>query len=96
MFDFFVAATSENLPEVEHCIDWYKLVFLDIMVAKTKKTVIEPLFYGHIVQTVHKFKYLGTVIGDKLTFDPRLDSVWRLVSAHIFFWELRNGWIPLF
>lgn len=35
------------------------------------------------------YKYLGTVIGDKLTFDPRLDSVWRLVSAHIC-WELWN------
>lgn len=43
---------TDHLPEVEHCIDWYKHIFLDTTVAKTKEMVTEPLFYGHNVQTV--------------------------------------------
>ncbi len=59
-------------PVLSDFIDWCKLSFLDINAFKTKDMIIDfrknpmvisPLVINdHVVEVVHKFKYLGTVI----------------------------------
>ncbi|KAF7705683.1 hypothetical protein HF521_020969, partial [Silurus meridionalis] len=66
-------------------IDWCKLSFLDINVLKTKemivdfrknRTAISPVVINdHAVEIVHHFKYLGTIIDEKLTFGAHVDAV---------------------
>ncbi len=58
---------------------------MDINVLKTKEmiidfrknsTVISPVVINdHVVEVVHQFKSLGTVIDEKLTFEAHVDAV---------------------
>ncbi len=78
-------------PVLTYCINWCKCFFLDINVLKTKEmivdfrknsTVMSPVVINdHVVEVVHQFKSLGTVIDEKLTFEAHVDAVCR--RAHI-------------
>ncbi|KAI5086940.1 gastrula zinc finger protein XlCGF28.1-like, partial [Silurus meridionalis] len=76
-------------------IDWCKLSFLDINVLKTKemivdfrknRTAISPVVINdHAVEIVHHFKYLGTIIDEKLTFGAHVDAVCKKAHQRMYF-----------
>ncbi len=49
-------------------------------------TVISPVVINdHVVEVVHQFKYLGTVIDEKLTFEAHVDAVCKKAHQHMFY-----------
>ena len=88
-------------PIVKDFIDWCKSSFLDINVSKTKEmhidfrknpSVISPVIINdQAVEVVKQYKYLGTIIDNKLTFEPQVDAVCLKAHQRMYFYrKLRN------
>lgn len=88
-------------PVLADFTDWCNLSFLDINALKTKEmivdfrknpTVITPIaINGNAIEVVHQFKYLGTVIDDKLTFEAQVDTVCRKAHQRLYFLRKLGG-----
>ena len=77
---------SNYYQKVENLSDWCKESFLELNVKKTKELVfenncdveIEPLkIGGEHVERVKNFKYLGTIIDDRLKFSENVYLIFR-------------------
>lgn len=88
-------------PVVEDFILWCKSSFLTINVHKTKEMTIDfrksrpvtvPLLIsGQAVESVQQYKYLGTVIDDRLSFEHQVDAVCKKANQRLYFLrKLRN------
>lgn len=81
-------------PVVADFTDWCESSFLDINVSKTKdmiidfrknKNVISPVFINdQAVEVVEEYKYLGTIIDNRLSFDKRGHYARQLTDGCIF------------
>lgn len=88
---------SEHGPVVSDFIDWCKSSFLNINVAKTKEmcidfrknpTVISPVVMDNqAVELVQQYKYLGTVVDNKLCFEPHVDAVCKKAHQRMHFYR---------
>lgn len=52
-----------------------------------QKNLIEDLSE----EAVQKYKYPGTILNDKLTFEPNTDVVWREALQRVFFFFKGNS-----
>ena len=88
-------------PVVEDFIQWCKSSFLTINVSKTKEMTIDfrksrpatvPLSINdQAVESVQQYKYLGTVIDDRLSFEHQIDAVCKKANQRMYFLrKLRN------
>ena len=85
---------SQFLQHVQTFTQWCRDNFLDLNVRKTKEMVIDfrsastdiipDLFIeGTKVERVHEYKYLGTIIDDKFSFDSNTQMINKKMSAKI-------------
>ena len=92
---------SDHGPVLNDFIDCCKSSFLDINVSKTKEmhidfrkkpSVTSPVIINdQAVEVVQQYKYLGTIIDNKLTFEPQVDAVCSKAHQRMFFYrKLRN------
>lgn len=87
----------EHGPVVKEFMDWCSSSFLHISVAKTKEmlvdfrknpTVISPVMIeNEAVELVNNYKYLGTYVDDKLTFETQVDAVCKKAHQRMYFYR---------
>lgn len=79
-------------PVLDEFVDWCDQSFLQINVAKTKEMFGDfrrspPLapcvINGESVTSVQHYKYLGTVLDDKLKFDANSDGLYKKVNQRL-------------
>jgi hypothetical protein len=80
---------------VSELVDWCDRNFLELNVTKTEEMVIDfrrkpsnihPLVIkDEEVRIVHTYKYLGTVIDDKLEWTPNIDTCCKKANQRLFF-----------
>ncbi len=98
--DDSVIVSLLNSEDIDHgpltdFIDWCKLSFLDINVLKTKEMILDfrknhmvifpVVIKYHVVEVEHQFKYLGTVIEEKFTFEAHVDAVCKKAHQRMFY-----------
>lgn len=81
--------------EVEKFVDWCSSNFLELNVKKTKEMVVDystslydhpPLFVnGEMVERVKEYKYLGTIIDDKFSFNNNVETLYKKVNSIMYF-----------
>ena len=81
--------------EVNNFSTWCKDNFLELNVNKTKELIIdfsktpvqhEPLeINDETVEVVEEYKYLGTVIDNKLNFSSHIDEIYKKANSRMFF-----------
>ncbi len=84
-----------NINVLPEFIDWSILSFLDINLFKTKDMIIDfrknptdispVVINDHVVEVVHQFKYLCTVIDEKLTFEAHVNDLCKKAHQHMFY-----------
>ena len=83
-----VSTESQHGPVVDEFVNWCDRSFLLLNTSKTKDMVIDfrrkqpgspPPTYikGSSIEVVDHYKYLGTVIDNKLKFDINTDAICR-------------------
>lgn len=88
-------------PVLLNFVEWCDSAFLNINVDKTKEMLIHfgrsPVFLSSAnindqpVEQVEQYKYLGTVIDNKLSFEPQVDAVCKKAHQRMHFYrKLRN------
>lgn len=88
-------------PVVREFTDWCSSSFMSINVAKTKEMLIDfrkvvpgtpsLVIEDQVVGRVHNYKYLGTNVDDKLTFNDHVDSICSKAHQRMYFLrKLRN------
>jgi hypothetical protein len=85
---------SVYFQEVHRFIKWCKENYLDLNVAKTKELIIDfRLKPGHIpdleiegakVERVSEYKYLGTILDNKLTFDANTEAIHKRCQSRMY------------
>ena len=86
---------DEYLSQVNEFVDWCDDHFLLLNTKKTKEMVIDfrkgntlhqPLrIHGDVIEQVHEYKYLGTVIDDKLSWKDNCLSIQKKTNQRMFF-----------
>ena len=87
--------TKNYMGEIDNFSDWCGQNYLNLNVKKTKELIVD---FGRIVskkapvvindedvEKVHQYKYLGTIIDDKLHGILNVNRVYRKASQHLFF-----------
>ena len=76
--------------------DWFKSCFLELNVSRTKELIfgsrndnntnrcMQIELNGQKVEVVDSFKYLDTVVDQKLTFTQHVDFVFKKAQQHLF------------
>ena len=88
-------------PVVDDFSDWCKRSLLDINVSKTKEMIIDfrkksppilpAVICSQAVDVAQQYKYLRTIIDDKLTFEQNLDVVCAKAHQRMYFYlKLRS------
>ena len=77
--------------EVERFCAWCRTNYLNLNVKKTKELLIDfrknhvpvpdLVIVGVNVERVNKYKYLGTVLGEKLNLTANTDCIHRLILS---------------
>ncbi len=90
-----LSAKCININVLAEFIDWSILSFLDINLFKTKDMIIDfrknptdispVVINDHVVEVVHQFKYLCTVIDEKLTFEAHVNDLCKKAHQHMFY-----------
>ena len=85
---------SQFEQEVDRFVTWCRNNSLQLNVGKTQEMVVDfrksgnvpqPLVIdGQIVQRTETYKYLGTVIDSKLTFDVNTDTIFRKAQSRLY------------
>ena len=86
--------------QVDKLVTWCDENHLDLNIKKTEEMVIdfrvhqseiEPLsIKGEDVRIVHKYKYLGTIIDDKLDWGENIDMICKKTNQRLFFLRKLN------
>ena len=81
--------------EVELFVKWCTDNYLELNVKKTKEMIVDfrklpadhaPLLINNeIVECVHEYKYLGTIIDDKFNFNLNVTNVYKKVLSRMYF-----------
>ena len=81
--------------EIDRFNHWCKLNFLDLHVKKTKEMIIdflekkpflEPIKINNsAVDIVKTYKYLGSIIDDKLNGNENIEKVYKKANQHMYF-----------
>ena len=76
-------------------VNWCKTNYLELNVDKTKELIVDfrknktehqPLIIENKpVQVVDKYKYLGTVLDNKLCLDQNVDCIYKKCNSRLFF-----------
>ena len=90
--------TSDDGPyrvETARFVKWCEENFLELNVTKTKELITDfrisevehqPLYINNEpVETVHEYKYLGTIIDDKFNFTQNVQAIHKKVHFRVFF-----------
>ncbi|MDG2555482.1 DUF1891 domain-containing protein, partial [Vibrio parahaemolyticus] len=82
-------------PVLEDFVNWCDQSFLHINVSKTNEMFIDfqrrsclpapCVIKGELVAAVQQYKYLGTILDDKLNFDVNTDAVCKKANQRLFF-----------
>lgn len=82
-------------PVLDEFVNWCDQSFLQINVAKTKEMFIDfrrkpcppapCVIKGETVTVVQQYKYLGTVLDDRLKFDANTDALCKKVNQRLLF-----------
>ncbi len=82
-------------PVLDYFIRWCDDSYLQLNVTKTKDMIIDfrkkqpvtaqTLVKGTAVETVSQYKYLGTILDDKLSFKSNSDAICRKVNQRLFY-----------
>lgn len=82
-------------PAVDDFISWCENCHLFINVSKTKDMIIDfrrsphnalqTVIQNKVVETVEEYKYLGTIIDRKLSFESNVDAVCKKAQQRLFF-----------
>ena len=74
---------------------WGESNYLELNVKKTKEMIVdfrrthcdhEPLVINNVaVDVVENYKYLGTIIGDKFTFNQHAENVFKKSNSRMYF-----------
>jgi hypothetical protein len=83
------------IQEIDLFAEWCRNNFLDLNVKKTKEMVIdyrvkkellEPIIInGGEVEVVHNYKYLGTIIDDKLKGSDNISRIYKKANQRLYF-----------
>ena len=86
---------SSYRDQVEKLVDWCDSNHLDLNIKKTEEMIvdfrsvsedIQPLkIKGEDVRIVHKYKYLGTTLDDKLNWTENVDTICKKANQRLFF-----------
>ena len=81
--------------DVNHFTDWCNNNYLQLNVKKTKEMVVDfrtascthsPLYIDdELVESVTEYKYLGTIIDHRFTFNVNVDAVYKKVKSRLYF-----------
>ena len=81
--------------EIDRFNHWCKLNFLDLNVKKTKemiidfrekKLILEPIKINNsAVEIVNTYKYLGSIIDDKLNGNKNIKKVYKKANQRMYF-----------
>lgn len=83
------------LKEINTFVDWCDQNFLELNVTKTKELIVdfrttkkilpEPVtIKGSEVERVHKFKYLGVVFDDILSWNQNTDTIMNKINSRLY------------
>ena len=85
---------SSYVKVVENFSSWCRENFLELNVKKTKEMVVDfrksggtipdLCIGGEVVERVENYKYLGTVIDNKMKFDDNTDYVYKKCQSRLF------------
>ena len=87
-----VSSPSYSL-HIDHIATWFESSFLDLNVTKTKElclgggsgSIFRPVtMSGEEVEQVTDFKYLGTIIDNKLTFQTNAESIYKKARQRLY------------
>ena len=86
---------TEYRKEVEYFVSWCMNNYLELNVKKTKEMIVDfrkspcdhvPLLINNeTVDTVHEYKYLGTTIDDKFTFNQHVECLYKKANSRMYF-----------
>ena len=90
-----VTMMISNRNEISDFVSWCDMNYLDLNVGKTKemiidfrkenKTEFEPIsIKGEIVEKVSKYKYLGMVIDDRLSWKENCDYIYKRTQTRMY------------
>ena len=92
---------SDHGPVLGNFIEWCDDSFLPLNGDKTKEMFIDfrrnppatvpILINGSAVETVSEYKYLGTIIDNKLTFEANTDLICKKANQRLFFLRKLRG-----
>ena len=92
---------SDHGPVLENFIKWCDDSYLELNGGKTKEMFIDfrrdppakdpILINGSAVERVSEYKYLGTVLDDKLSFDANTDHICKKANQRLFFLRKLRG-----
>jgi len=81
--------------EVEHFVKWCNDNYLELNVKKTKEMIVDfrnvPVVHAplcintDVVECVHEYKYLGTIIDDKFNFNLNVANVYKKALSRMYF-----------
>ena len=81
--------------EVTHFAEWCELNYLELNVSKTKQMIVDfrkspsvdNILYINdtIVENVTVYKYLGSLIDNKLAFSENVDNVYKKIIKRVYF-----------
>lgn len=80
-------------PVIDNFIGWCNNSCLQLNVSKTKEMLINfwkksscPKTHFHtVVETVSQYKYLGTILDEKLSFEANTDYICKKANQELFF-----------
>ena len=87
---------SQYFMQIDMLNDWFKSCFLELNVSRTKELIfgsrndnntnrcMQIELNGQKVEVVDSFKYLGTVVDQKLTFTQHVDFVFKKAQQRLF------------
>ena len=81
--------------EINDFVTWCRENFLELNVSKTKELIIDfrknksvicpVVINGDVVEVVSNYKYLGTVIDNKLNFSDNTDRIYKKCQSRLHF-----------
>lgn len=85
---------SNHGPVIDYFLNWCKNSFLNLNVSKTKDICIDfrrhapatqcTVIDGQEVESVVKYKYLGSIIDNKLTFEDNMEMICKKGQQRLF------------
>ena len=92
---------DDDDPALDEFVEWCDMSFLELNVMKTKEMVFDfrthkdvleaTLIHDQEVEVVSQYKYLGTVMDDKLRWDANTEAIAKKGQQRLYFLQKLNS-----